>query len=433
MKQNISIKLILGLMVTFSALAAVFLPTSAFSKESQNLRILTITELQPGDLINFSGGWGAFLGAGEFGHTGMYLGKNPKTGEKVFLDFTTSKKGRKKTEFHGRISSAEEFLTDNIKHEEFSVYRFDGPYKSPDFQERLFDSATDIARDKTYGNFTDCASAATRALSDATGSSIIIFNPNKIPDEFKLVALSVNIKDALAEKISQNEHDKRLMATLGAMAQYVCTGQASVTQEELDNLPRPYQEDVVLGNHSYGVGGDCYLPLYQYLAKGGADAETVKRMSTHTPPVEPLVARPIPQPLVARPIPPTPFANALPRLKEFAITACSDPSQIFNRDRILTGPYDVSYREYDDNLARELKSGLGDCPQQLFDYLIANIRASQWRALFPEAIRDMVAAYSRAPDTQTDNIKLPQNNGREPPKSRDHDEVWRRINPIIGR
>lgn len=74
-------------MVSFSALVAAFLPAASFAGESQNLILLRNTELQPGDVINFKSGWGAFLGIGEYGHTAMYLGIDPDRGqEKVFLE-----------------------------------------------------------------------------------------------------------------------------------------------------------------------------------------------------------------------------------------------------------------------------------------------------------------------------------------------------------
>jgi hypothetical protein len=106
-------------------LLAICQPAASFADEDQDLFILKTLILKPGDVINFKGGWGAVLGVGEYGHTGMYLGKDPDSGKPMFLDFTITKKGRN-PEFGGRVSSEEEFLNDNIGHKEFNVYRLNG-------------------------------------------------------------------------------------------------------------------------------------------------------------------------------------------------------------------------------------------------------------------------------------------------------------------
>jgi hypothetical protein len=189
----------------FLMILAVCQPSAAFAEESQDLMMLNSVVLVPGDVINFKGGWGAVLGVGESGHTGMYLGRDPATNEPAFLDFTTTKKERGAQEFRGRISTEAEFLSDNISHVEFNVYRLhDNRSFSGEMtlnREVLLASARDIAAHKTFGAMIDCANAASRALSLAAGMSIGEVRPDGFADDFRFdaVSLTVNISDALRE------------------------------------------------------------------------------------------------------------------------------------------------------------------------------------------------------------------------------------------
>lgn len=187
-------------MVYFLALISAFLPTATFADDdSQNLILLGNVILQPGDVINFKGGGGAFLSTGEYGHTGMYLGKDTtatgEKGEKIFLDFTTNKNGP----FRGRISNEEKFLTDNISHVEFDVYRLNGRYALN--QKKLVESAKDISTNKNFGALIDCANAASRALSVAANIPIIKVSPDGFANDLRFApaTLTVDIKAALDE------------------------------------------------------------------------------------------------------------------------------------------------------------------------------------------------------------------------------------------
>jgi len=184
-----------------------------FADENQDIFILKTLILKPGDVIELKGGWGAVLGVGEYGHTGMYLGKEPESGKPVFLDFTTTKKGRN-PEFRGRISSEEEFLNDNIGHKEFNVYRLNSTGALD--QKKLLKAAQDIAKHEMYGA-TDCVNAAAKALSIAANlpSPIVQINPNGLADDFRFdpSSLNVNIKDALDELKSENDKDKNAKAS----------------------------------------------------------------------------------------------------------------------------------------------------------------------------------------------------------------------------
>jgi len=196
MKKKV-LQTVIGLaLVYFLALVLAFLPTATLADDdSQNLVLLGNVILQPGDVINFKGGGGAFLSTGEYGHTGMYLGKDTATGEKIFLDFTTNKNGP----FRGRISNEEKFLTDNISHVEFDVYRLNGRYALN--QEKLVESAKDISTNKNFGALIDCANAASRALSVAANIPIIKVSPDGFANDLRFApaTLTVDIKAALNE------------------------------------------------------------------------------------------------------------------------------------------------------------------------------------------------------------------------------------------
>lgn len=183
-------------MVYFLALLSALLPSTTFADDgSQNLILLGNVILQPGDVINFKGGGGAFLSTGEYGHTGMYLGKDTATGEKIFLDFTTNKNGP----FRGRISNKEKFLIDNLSHAKFDVYRLNSSYGLN--QEKLVESAKDISTNKNFGALIDCTNAVSRALSVAANIPIIKVSPDGFANDLRFApaTLTVDIKAALDE------------------------------------------------------------------------------------------------------------------------------------------------------------------------------------------------------------------------------------------
>lgn len=195
-------------------------------------------------------------------------------------------------------------------------------------------------------------------------------------------------------EIALRDHDIRLSAALGDLAQRSCSTPGSVTQAELDNLPRQNRSETLLENRPYGLGGDCYRRLYEYLADGRANAGVVETMSLpERTPVDARVKAPIQEPVGARSAPPEPFSTILPKLKNLAITACRAPDQAY-MDSYLYRAYDYSYREYDDNLASSLSSGLDACPKQLFDRLIATHRAHEYGRIDTRWIREMVSLYS---------------------------------------
>ena len=176
--------------------AALMISSACFADDGQNLVIQNVI-LEPGDVISFLGGGGSAVIPGDtYGHTGMYLGVDPVTNEKVFLDFTTDKEGP----YRGRISGAKKFLSENSSHIEFDVHRLND--NSMVDQEKLIAQAKDIAENKEFGALIDCANASSRTLSAATGLDIIAIRPDMYTENSQFRQASpvrINIEKALGE------------------------------------------------------------------------------------------------------------------------------------------------------------------------------------------------------------------------------------------
>ena len=169
-------KLILVSMVSFLLLIAVFFPPSFFAQPGHNLIIMnedrTPVELQPGDVINLSGGIATVTGATTiWGHSAMYLGL--VDGEKKFLDFTTPKKEHTNENdlYQGRILNLKEFLSENQSHKEFNVFRFLNISTTTIIevdQPILVAKAKKIAQKEKWTPINNCARVVAKVLSAAT-------------------------------------------------------------------------------------------------------------------------------------------------------------------------------------------------------------------------------------------------------------------------
>ena len=184
----------------FSAIVLAFLWVSfAFGQTLTYQGVM----LKPGDVINFHEG-NVVRYSGKlvsYGHSAMYLGKNPNTGKQCFLDFNIDNKGR-------RIPSEQEFLTTNARHHvSFDVFRMKDCSQLN--QGRLLEAARQIVQ-KNYNlgghtkNRENCASAIAYALSKATGKRITLQSPDDfLKDNFgrhpQLKGKSINIQAALRE------------------------------------------------------------------------------------------------------------------------------------------------------------------------------------------------------------------------------------------
>lgn len=137
------------------------------------------TILQPGDVLNMHQGAATTGGAQTYGHTALYLGISPITGEPTFLDFSTWKDGMEHVAFHGRILAERDFLRYSARtHNSFDLFRHAAAGRID--RRRMWDEAVRIAKDQTYfferGGSTwveVCSSAAARALSAGLGENVL--------------------------------------------------------------------------------------------------------------------------------------------------------------------------------------------------------------------------------------------------------------------
>lgn len=108
---------------------------------------------------------------------------------------------------------------------------------------------------------------------------------------------------------------------------------------------------------------------------------------------------------------PPPFSSVFARLKDFAESACRAPEQLPAR-LIFFKTYDLSYWGYDDEQARLLSSGMGTCPRQLFNNVIARTRTN--RGLLDvdgDWTKATVAEYLRAPEENSTGTIAPYTGG----------------------
>lgn len=191
-------------------------------------------------------------------------------------------------------------------------------------------------------------------------------------------------------EIAQRDHDERLRNTLLKLTDRSCKDPGSVTQAELDALPRPHRRDF-LTQGPVPVGQRKCEQVYIYLGEGFTDAETVKNIAMSSV----LMSPPADGPAPLRPIVPKLFSSIFPEIKEFAIAACRD---------IRQAPYiSSSYGNYfvtdsDESTARRLMSGQDNCSQQLFLRIIERTRANEgYFALTEDWVKNVVKANPPAP------------------------------------
>lgn len=168
-----------------TTLAGLILSGPAAAQTSNSVNYQGIV-LQPGDVINFQGGAATAFHFERYGHSALYLGVDPQTHQREFLDFTTTKGGMTEyvlgspQPFYGRILNEKNFFTANLKsHATFDVFRLKG---SPTIDQRaMFREAKVISFHKSWGfSGVVCSSAVADVLSKATGMKIGGFTPNDL-------------------------------------------------------------------------------------------------------------------------------------------------------------------------------------------------------------------------------------------------------------
>jgi hypothetical protein len=174
-------------------------------------------EIRPGDVINLHGGLATVIGpALTYGHSALYLGIDPETRQRTFLDYTTTKDPAKP--FLGRILLEEDFIVESMKeHKTFDVFRLDDTITLN--QRELVQEAKRVSISRTrwensWGLTNVCVSAVTQVLSKATGKRISFISPDSFmkPPFHKLPELrdrSIDLATALKEVKAQKAVDAR--------------------------------------------------------------------------------------------------------------------------------------------------------------------------------------------------------------------------------
>jgi hypothetical protein len=188
--------------------------------------------IQPGDVINWHKGMfttGAFLA---YGHTSLYLGRDEKTKEPTFLDFSPP---AHMAPFLGPIVPEREFLAYNAKnHPSFDVFRLKQNFLLK--KEILFEEARRIAAGMpVYGVDETCVTAVARCLSKAAEAAGIRIRANLFttPDDLasqpdfqrhpdlvgKTIIIEAALQDAEARSPASTEGAKAALSVPRAVEQ----------------------------------------------------------------------------------------------------------------------------------------------------------------------------------------------------------------------
>jgi hypothetical protein len=192
------------------------------------------------------------------------------------------------------------------------------------------------------------------------------------------------------DEIAGRDHDERLKAALAALTRRSCEAPGSVAQAELDGLAKPYAGDFA----ATGVpaeAGDC-AHVYLYLAGGGRDEKTLRWLST-----PPQASPAVPDAAPAAGVDTVPFAQLLPKVREFAALACAAPDRARLDPELLRPRENILFLASDDRLAARLESGLGICGRPMFHRIIGVIRHGNPRAVNGKWLKERVDEYVPRP------------------------------------
>lgn len=283
-------QLIIRLPVLFILLlGALVAPITAHAQESDLISYQGV-EIKPGDVIDFRGGWvttTSVVVAGAigrltpvnpikiltYGHTGLYLGIDPETGKRTFLDFTTIWEPKEpQMHFGGRILTEESFLTVNSnQHTSFDVFRLNDVSKLT--SRKLLHEAQLISYPTIrFLGPNDCASAVAKVLSKTTGIPIDLISPDgfMLPPFQKLPALrdrSIDVQAALREVKALEAVDTRSAQLRNLVPQMVAARRVahrtSLTLEEYAALSDARRQELLYAQLDYLrtlVGYTCSDP-----------------------------------------------------------------------------------------------------------------------------------------------------------------------------
>ncbi|MBI2385376.1 MAG: hypothetical protein HYV14_05105 [Elusimicrobia bacterium] len=202
--------------------------------------------------------------------------------------------------------------------------------------------------------------------------------------------------------LAKRDHDERLKNAYAELARRSCDHPGSVSQTELDALPKSYGTDA-MNTLPPGLG-DCSGLLYGMLLRG-ATADQMRAWSERE---DPAPAKPESNPVRAVPfapsdptpirgIPVSVFPTILSLAKDLSVTACGSPDRV-TIDQALTIKLDgVAFSRHADRIADELALGLGPCESRLFRRLIEVIRNGEGPGITVRWVQETAAAYRPAP------------------------------------
>jgi len=164
-RRMLALSILLNALMTLSLAPAAVAQTDSVTYQG--------VTLQPGDVVNFLGGGATTFNFLKYGHSSLYLGTDPETKQRTFLDFTTEKVdfgewilgGGTPQPFYGRLLSETNFLNVNSHwHSDFDVYRLKGVHVID--KSRMFDEAKHISYKKSWGlSGQVCSSVVTAVLT----------------------------------------------------------------------------------------------------------------------------------------------------------------------------------------------------------------------------------------------------------------------------
>lgn len=192
-----------------------------------------------------------------------------------------------------------------------------------------------------------------------------------------------------AEAQKRRDHDLRLKERYRDLAIRSCDAPGSVSQEELDALPAPYDADFAAEPPE--DAGACVRAVCKALQ----DRVLADYIELVAKPREILPVRPS-EPAPAVVIAGSTFASILPGLKTYAELACKYDGNIPRVGELFVPrvPYFLSAR--DQAAVSSLAAGLGPCEARLFRRLAEDVRAERGDKINAQWLADEIAA-SKAP------------------------------------
>lgn len=203
--------------------------------------------------------------------------------------------------------------------------------------------------------------------------------------------------------MSNRDHDTRLNVAYADLARKYCADPNSVSQAELDALPKTRGTDALHFVPAGLVG--CAQSLHVWM-KTGPNAEQIKSYlmpgSVHdAPPAVPIYVAPAAPHVpvyVAGARPQTSFRNALPQLKGYAVNACALRGGLAIDTSLFAPRQPYIFDSSDAQEIATLSSSLGGCELLLFQRLAEVIQNGQGGRIGARWLEETVASF-RPPES----------------------------------